>query len=386
MSEIRIPLVRDTINADEINKLIDWLKTNPRLTKGDLTIEFEKQWSAWQGCRYSLYVNSGSSANLLMAYSLLLSGRLRNTKVIVPAVSWATTVTPFIQFGFQPYICECDSETLGLDVDHLRELVLEHKPAALILVHVLGFPNKMDEIMAICEENDVILLEDSCESVGSRYKDIKTGNFGLMSSFSFYFGHHLSTIEGGMVCTNDEEIWHLLLAARSHGWDRDLPAGKRDELREAFDIDEFRALYTFYYPGFNVRPTDLQAFIGLEQMKKIEEVIERRNTNFRLYQALVKNDFWKIAELEDTFVSNFSYPLITRNVKGVVDRLRENGVEIRPLVCGSISRHPFWFERYGKQPLPFADLVHDFGLYLPNSHELQAEEIEFIAETINAVL
>lgn len=386
MTDIKIPLVRDTISVGEIDKLIDWLKTNPRLTKGTLTVEFERRWSEWQGKKFSVFVNSGSSANLAMAYSLLLSKRLKNKKIIVPAVSWVTTVSPFVQFGFEPIVCECDHETLGLDIDHLRQLVKEHNPGSLIIVHVLGFPNKMREITEICRENDIELLEDSCESVGSLYNGVKTGNFGLMSSFSFYYGHHLSTIEGGMVSTDDEKLYHLLIALRSHGWDRDLPETERNSLRRHYGIDDFRALYTFYYPGFNLRATDLQAFIGLQQMEKIEHVARKRNENFKLYQSLVKNDFWKICDFDHAFVSNFCYPIITKNIKSVVEKMSENGVEIRPLVCGSITRHPFWFERYGKQSLAFADTVHDFGLYLPNNHELKLEEIERVAEIINPLL
>jgi CDP-6-deoxy-D-xylo-4-hexulose-3-dehydrase len=140
----------------------------------------------------------------------------------------------------------------------------------------------------------------------------------------------------------------MLLSLHSQGCGRDLLVESREELRRKYEIDEFHALYTFYYPGFNLRATDLQAFIGLQQMKKIEFVIEKRNENFKLYQSLIKNDFWKIAELENTFVSNFCYPVITKNIKNVTEKMRENGIEIKPLVCGSISRHPFWFERYGR--------------------------------------
>ncbi len=268
-----IKLVKDTIDFDDVSLLIEWLKTNPRLTKGDLTIEFEKAWSKWLGVKYSVFVNSGSSANLAAIYSLMLSNRMRNKKIVVPAVSWVTTVTPAIQLGLEPIMCECDVDNLGLDINHLKEIIKKDDPSAIILVHVLGIPNNMDEIVELCNENNILLVEDTCESIGSKYNDKMVGTFGKMSTFSFYFGHHISTIEGGMISTNDEELYHILLSVRSHGWDRDLPKETQIKLREKYNINNFRALYTFYYPGFNLRSTDLQAFLGLGQLKKIDQIV-----------------------------------------------------------------------------------------------------------------
>ena len=147
----KIPLVKDTVDKNDIKNLIKWLKTNPKLTKGDLTVDFEKKWSEWLGVKYSVFLNSGSSANLAMIYSLILSNRLKNNKIIVPAVSWVTTVTPAMQFGLQPIMCDCDKDNLGLDVEHLKKLIVEHNPSSLILVHVLGISNSMDEIVKLCE-------------------------------------------------------------------------------------------------------------------------------------------------------------------------------------------------------------------------------------------
>ena len=264
MTHEKIKLVKDTIDDKDINMLIEWLKTNPKLTKGPITIEFEKKWSEWLGVKYSVFVNSGSSANLASIYSLLLSGRLRNKKIVVPAVSWVTTVTPIIQLGLTPIMCDCDMDNLGLDVNHLKQIIEEETPSAIILVHVLGFPNHMDEIIKLCKEKNILLVEDTCESMGSEYNNKKLGTIGDLSTFSFYFGHHMSTIEGGMISTDDEELYHILLSIRSHGWDRDLPEEKQLMLRNKHNVDKFRSLYTFYYPGFNLRSTDLQAFIGLE--------------------------------------------------------------------------------------------------------------------------
>ena len=379
----KIDLVKDTIDGDDIKKLISWLETNPRLTKGELNVKFEKEWSEWLGKKYSVFVNSGSSANLAALYSLLLSGKLRNNKIVVPAVSWVTTVTPAVQFGMEPIMCECDEDNLGLNIEHLKQIIKEHDPSSIILVHVLGFPNHMNEIVDLCKEHDIRLIEDTCESIGSEYEGKKLGTFGDLSTFSFYFGHHMSTIEGGMISTDDEELYHILLSIRSHGWDRDLPKSKQIELREKYNIGDFRSLYTFYYPGFNLRATDLQAFIGLEQLKKLDLIVKNRNLNYQKYHEGIKNNEWKINPPKDSFISNFSYPVITKNIKELVEKLTENNIECRPLICGSINEHPFWYERYGKQDLPISKKVHEYGLYLPNNHQMTVEEIDKVINIVN---
>lgn len=378
-----IKLINDTINKVDIEALTSWLNTNPRLTKGEETLLMEQEWSEWLGRKGSVFVNSGSSANLLMLYALKLSKRLANNKIIVPAVSWATTVTPAIHLGFTPILCECDKDTLGLDIQHLKTLVEQHQPSVIMLVHVLAFPCKMQEILQICKENNIVLLEDSCESIGSTYKKIKTGNFGLMSAFSFYYGHHISTIEGGMVSTDDEELHDLLVSIRSHGWDRDLSARTQRRMRDQYGVDDFKSLFTFYYPGFNLRSTDLQAFIGRRQIKKIDTFSQIRNDNFRMYDSMIDNKFWKISNLDECFYSNFAYPIITPNIKSLVNELNLNLVECRPLVCGSIGLQPFWKDAYGEQRFDFADLVDANGLYLPNNQDIGKEQIEFICNIVN---
>lgn len=378
-----ISLVKDTINDSDIEKLIVWLKEGHRLTKGPETLKFEEKWSKYLGVKYSVFLNSGSSANLAMVYSLIESKRLKNNKIIVPSVSWVTTVSPAIQLGLTPILCDCDKDDLGLDVEHLELLFKEHNPSAVILVHVLGVPNKMDEIMSLCDKYNVILLEDSCESIGSKYNKQLTGTFGLMSSFSFYFGHHMSTIEGGMVSTNDFEMYQMLLSIRSHGWNRDLTEDNKKMLNEKYDLNEFRALYTFFHPGFNLRSTDLQAFIGNIQLDKIDDIVKKRINNFNLYNDFLNDDFWKVKPSDNTVVSNFAYPIIVKNVVELSGILFENGVENRPLICGSINEQPFWYEKYGKTYLPNSKVVHYNGMYLPNNPDMTLNEIRKITDIVN---
>jgi CDP-6-deoxy-D-xylo-4-hexulose-3-dehydrase len=380
---MNINLVKDTIDGNDIKQLISWLETNPRLTKGQLNVQFEKEWSEWLGKKYSVFVNSGSSANLAALYSLLLSGKLRNNKIVVPAVSWVTTVTPAVQFGMEPIMCECDEDNLGLNIEHLKQIIKEHDPSSIILVHVLGFPNHMNEIVKLCKEYDIRLIEDTCESIGSKYEGKKLGTFGDLSTFSFYFGHHMSTIEGGMISTDDEDLYHILLSIRSHGWDRDLPKSKQIELREKYNIGDFRSLYTFYYPGFNLRATDLQAFIGLGQLKKLDDIVKNRHINYQRYHEGIMNNEWKVNPPKNSFISNFSYPVITKNITELVEKLTENNIECRPLICGSINEHPFWYEKYGKQDLPISKRVHEYGLYIPNNHQMTDDEINKVISIVN---
>jgi len=347
-----IKLVNDTITHDDIDALSDWLKTYPKLTMGPLTKEFEKKWSEWLGVRYSVFVNSGSSANLMMLYTLKYHHKV--TKVIVPALSWA-----------------------------LEELFKNEKPQVLMLVSVLGLVPNMKEIVDLCNEHNVILLEDVCESMGSRYKNNHLGTFGMMSSFSLYFGHHLSTIEGGMICTDNKEIYDLLLMIRSHGWSRDLEADERRGLKWMWDVDDFSELYTFYVPGFNLRSTDLQAFIGLRQLEKIEIISDKRNENFKLYQKILgEQGMWTPTVDKNNFISNFAYPVMSEDKENIIKRLQDNKIEVRPLIAGSMGTQPFYIDYDREIKLPRASIVDKLGFYIPNHPGLSVKDIEKICEEI----
>lgn len=378
-----IKLVNNTISNSEMELLIEWLKTSPQLTKGNLTIQFESKFANYINTKYAIFVNSGSSANLAIIYALIASKRLKNKKIIVPAVSWVTTVSPVIHLGLEPILCDCDTNNLGLDTIHLENLFKAHRPSAVILVHVLGIPNQLDRVVSLCKQYDVILIEDTCESLGSTYQNKKLGSFGLMSSFSMYYSHHMSTIEGGMICIDDMDMYHTLLSIRCHGWDRDLPVDIQVDKRKKYNIDSFKALYTFYYPGFNLRSTDLQAFIGINQLERLQKINLIRNENFNLYNKYISNLFWKIIPPKESYVSNFAYPLISEYIKTITKNLSIDNIESRPLVCGSIGRQPFWIDLYGEQDLPNADAVHDYGFYIPNNPDMTEKDIIMISEIIN---
>ena len=376
-----IKLVNDTINNQDIDSLIDWLKTYPKLTKGNLTIELEKKWAKWIGTKYSIFCNSGSSANLLMLWALVEAERIkRNAKVVIPSVAWATDLSPVIQLGMNPILCDINLEDLSVDLDHLEEIFKTTNPDVLMLVSVLGLVPDMNQIVKLCNQYGVLLLEDTCESMGSKLDNKKLGTFGLMSSFSTYFGHHMSTIEGGFVCTNDEELYEILKSIRSHGWDRDASPQYSKQLKEKWSTSNFDSLYTFYYSGFNLRSTDLQAFIGIGQIDKLDDICLKRNKNFTVYQQELSHLSPKIKERG--FISNFAYPVIHKNRSKIVDELQKSNIEVRPMICGSMGNQPFYIKEFGVKMLPNASTIDKYGFYVPNHPGLTPQDILTITNII----
>ncbi|WP_396137780.1 DegT/DnrJ/EryC1/StrS family aminotransferase [Flavobacterium sp.] len=380
-----IKLAENTISQEELIALSKWIPETQQLTKGPLVLEFEHKFANYIGTKHCVMVNSGSSANLLMAYALLEGDYLKNKKVVVPAISWITTLSPFLQFGFEVFLCDSNSKNLGLDTEKLEELFIKEKPSLLILVHVLAHLNNMDEIHRICQKYDVIVIEDACEALGTRHLNgKKAGNLSLAGSFSFYYGHHISTIEGGAVTTNDTKLYNLMLSIRSHGWSRDVDQSYKESWKEQFNIDSVREYYTFYYPGFNLRSTDLNAFIGISQLDKMKQICKVREENYNFYNQYLENKFWK-QESEYSELSSFAYGTIVENREEVFNYLKANNIEVRPLICGSMGKQPFWIKKYGQTSLEVADIIHDYGLYLPNHLYLDEEKIKFVCEKFKEV-
>ena len=378
-----ITLVKDTIDNKDIDRLIDWLKTYPRLTKGPVTLELEQKWSEWLGRKYSVFCNSGSSANLLMLSALKESGYMKNKKVVVPSVAWATDLAPVMQLGFEPILVDSNMGDLSVDLEHLEKIFKKEKPSALMFVSVLGLVPDMDKIMDLCVRYGVTLLEDTCESMGCEYKGKKLGTFGMMSTFSTYFGHHISTIEGGFISTDDSELYELLVSLRSHGWDRDLSKHTQKVLQADWNVSDFDAMYTFYYPGYNLRSTDLQAYIGLSQIDKLDGWGFKRAANFDVYQRDIKNDYWKVNPQKESFISNFAYPIIHPNRDKIVKELQKNNIEVRPMICGSMGTQPFYVKEYGRLELPNVSIIDKYGFYVPNHPHLTKEELYKIIDIIN---
>lgn len=381
----RIDLIQDTIDNKDIDSLIEWLKSYPRLTKGSKTLEFESKWSNWLGTKYSVFVNSGSSANLLMLYALKVLNKMKNNKVCVPSLCWATDLAPVLQFDMEPLLVDCNLDNLSVDLEHLEEIFIKENPSVLILVSVLGLSPNIKKITELCEKYNVILLEDNCESQGTKFENVKLGNFGLMTSFSTYFGHTMSTIEGGMISTNNKEVYETLLQLRSHGWDRDLSEDKQKELRSSWDVTDFSALYTFYIPGFNLRSTDLQAQIGLQQLDKVDGMIQNRYNNFLYYKSKLDGKIWFPKSFENEFTSNFAIPVITKSIEDkekLVKDLQDNNIACRPLISGSMGTQPFYKKLYGEKKLPNCSIIDERGIYVPNHDKMANEDIDRVCEIL----
>jgi len=381
----KIDLIQDTIDNQDIDNLIEWLKTYPRLTKGSKTIEFENKWAQWLGTKYSVFVNSGSSANLLMLYTLKILNKMKNNKVCVPSLCWVTDLSPVLQFNLEPLLIDCNLDNLSVDLNHLEQVFQTENPSVLILVSVLGLSPDMESIVNLCEKYDVILLEDNCESQGTKFKQKKLGNFGLMSSFSTYFGHTMSTIEGGIISTNDDEVYNTLLQLRSHGWDRDLSTEAQKELREKWGVNDFSALYTFYVPGFNLRSTDLQAQIGIKQLDKVDGMINNRYINFLYYKSKLDGKIWFPTTIDDSYTSNFAIPVITKTSEDkerLIKELTDNNISCRPLISGSMGSQPFYKKLYGETLLPNCTIVDERGIYVPNHDKMTKDDIDRICEIL----
>jgi CDP-6-deoxy-D-xylo-4-hexulose-3-dehydrase len=382
---IKYPLAKETINEEDIDALCEWLRSYPRLTKGNLTLEVEDKWAKYIGTKYAAFNNSGSSSNLLMVYAAMLAGRINNKKIAVPAVGWVTTISPAIQLGLQPIMVGTDPDTFGIDLDHLEEICKTENPDAVIYVQVLGVPHYRERLLELKEKYGFCLMEDSCAALGAEYEDgTKVGTVGDMASFSFYFGHQLSTIEGGMVNTDDDELFDILMMIRSHGWGKDLNHETYKKLVTKYEIDDFHSPFTFFVPGLNLRSTDLQAFLGLRQIDKADWVSDKRNENHLRYANNLKDDF-VFQKWGNNKPVSISFGMLANDVehrRQIVNRLVENGIETRIFSAGNLGRHPFWTERYGVFKDEMSDKIHSTGFFVPNYPELTASEIDFICEVI----
>lgn len=379
-----IKLVSDTITRDDINALCKWLQQEPtpQLTKGALTIELEQKWAKKIGTKYSVFVNSGSSAILLTLASLKEMVD-NNMKIVCPALSWATDVSSPMLLGYDVVLCDCNLNDLSCDLDKLEEIFDRESPDVFISVSPLGLVPNMNRLVDLCCQYGVILIEDNCESMGSKYGDGMLGSFGDISLFSMYYGHHLSTIEGGFINTDNYDLYKLLISQRSHGWSRDLDNAEREGLREYWDIDIFNDLYTFYYKGMNLRPTDLQAFIGLRMIDRLDDYVSEREWNFKYYRQNIVGNMLSLSDNPSNLISNFAYPMLSEKRDEIVKELTDNDIETRPLIAGSIAEQPFWIKEHGKQPFPNASLVHKYGFYLPNHQGLKMAELDKIISIVN---
>ena len=369
-------LAHNTIDNDDYKILINFLENRKILTQSKIVNKFQKNFSDFLKTKYSIFVNSGSSANLLIAQVLIEGSYLKNKVVVLPSVSWATTVSPYIQLGYKVIFCDCEKTSLGLDPQHLEVICKRYNPGLVVLVNVLGHSNNLEKIISLKNKYHFEIVEDNCESLGS-YQKKKLGTYGLASSHSFYFGHHISTIEGGMVSTNDKIFSNISLAIRSHGWGRDMEKNYARKLEKKYNIDQFKSLYTFYFSGFNIRSTDLNATLGINQLKKITKISKIRHKNFNYYKARL-NNFWSQSSNLD-LVSSFGYATFVKNRMDVYKYLEKKKIQSRPVICGNMAKQPFCINKFiNKEKLKNAEFVDKYGLYLPNHANITISDIDYI--------
>lgn len=381
-----IPLMKNTFYREDETKaaLAEFLRSVDRLSMSEQCRRFEAAFAAWQGCKHAVLVNSGGSANLLLLQALKNLGRLKTgDKIGFTALTWSTNVMPIIQLGFEPVPVDCEVNTLNSSASNLAERLNEIDLDAFFITNVLGFCGDLDNIRDLCARRDIILIEDNCEALGTELPDRKTGAFGLAASFSFYVAHHLSTIEGGMLATDDDELANMFMLARANGWDRDLPPAEQARLRQNCDVhSELYAKYVFYDLAFNVRPTEITGFLGLRQLPMIDEIIAIRRKNFFEIENSIKqnNDFIVLDHRHIKAISPFANPFICRN-KDLFNKhttaFSRAGIEIRPMIAGNMQRQPF-YKKYATAMfnLPNTDFIHDCSFYAGNYPELSRSDLE----------
>ncbi len=351
--------------------------------------KFEVSFAAKQGRKHAVYVSNGSVANLLLIQALLNLGVFKKgDRIGFSALTWPTNVMPLIQLGLEPVAIDCRLETLNVSPENIQPYLNDIK--GLFLTNVLGFADDISGLKELCDANDIVLIEDNCESLGSSVNGKLLGNFGLASTFSFFVGHHMSTIEGGMICTDDDDLCDALVMARAHGWDRNVSPEKQSELRQKANITDFYAKYTFYDIASNFRPTEINGFIGNTQMPYWDEIVGKRVDNFRRFnEAAAKNDdFYQYDLSHMDIVSNFAMPIICKTPE-LVEKYRAKfaaaDVEIRPVIAGNMTKQPF-YQKYVSDtaPRPNSDLVHENGFYFGNNPEMTAEEIDLLCSLLEA--
>ncbi len=388
-----IRLMTSTFFREEAikEKLLQFIRESDRLSMGPVCEKYEQEFAKYQGRQYSVGFNSGSSANLALIQALVNLGRLKaGDRVGFSAVTWSTNVMPLIQLGLRPVPIDVKLETLNIDSTRLLDTIQSTPLKALFITNLLGLCGDLDVIRKICDEKGILLLEDNCESLGTVFHGKKLGNFGEASSFSTFVGHHLSTIEGGMVCTDDEKIYDMLKMARAHGWIRNLDDSKRQAFRTEHHIDEFYEQYSFFELGYNLRPTEITGFLGLQQLEYADEIIAIRARNFKQFLA-ASHDNPNLVHLESShisLVSNMAFPVVCRSKEirnACIQRFRQAKVEIRPIVAGNMVRQPFFAKHVPERSgdvLPNSDQVHDCGFYFPNHPEMTNEELDRLSNLL----
>ncbi len=389
-----IPLMKSTFLHDHETRmaLAEFIMRSKRLSMDVKCFEFEKAFARYQGSSEAVLFNSGGSANLAILQALRNLGRLQsNASIGFSALTWSTNVMPIVQMGMLPVPVDCEPSTLNAMRVNLRERLNDVHLDAFFLTNAVGFAGDLDEIRTLCDSEGILLLEDNCEALGTELPSGKTGRFGYAASFSFFVAHHMSTIEGGMVCTDDEELAEMLRIVRANGWDRNLTSAQKHKWRKRFGVgNEFDAKYTFYDLGYNLRPTEITGFLGLTQLEYLPENIATRQRVYLLLEALVKSnpDFVPLDHSHIAVLSAFAFPLLCRDREfraKYMEQFSGAGVEIRPMIAGNIQRQPFFRKLAAREyALPGADFIHDCGFYFGIYPDLTQPDLETLSSCLRS--
>lgn len=368
------------------NKLCEFIQSAQQLSIWKYCNLFEEKFANWQNRKYTVFFNSWSSANLALIQAMLNMWKLNlGDNVWFSSLTWATNIMPIIELWLTPKPIDVEIDTLNISLNTLKESLKKENIKCLFITNLLWFCDNIDEIEKFCLENDILLLEDNCESMWSVYKWKKLWNYSLASTFSTYVWHHMSTIEWWMVCTDDEDLYIMLNMVRAHGWDRNLPSEIQEKIRKKFDIDKsFYAKYTFYTLGYNLRPNEITWFLWCEQVQYLDEIIEKRIKNFEKFVNAVNknNDFFNLKYSHIEKLSNFAIPVICKSkdiLEKYIEIFNERWIEIRPIVWWDLTRQLFWKDLYGENTNDTnAKFIHENGFYFWNSPEYTESEINLI--------
>ena len=359
-------------------------------TMGKYVSQFEEDFASYFGAKYAVMSNSGSSANLLMIAALFytkINPLKAGDEIIVPAVSWSTTYAPLFQYNLKLKFVDIDVDTLNYDLHALKEAVSD-KTKVILCVNLLGNSNDFNSIKEITKNKEIIILEDNCESMGAEYNGKKTGSIGKMGSFSTFFSHHISTMEGGMTITNDEELYHIMLSLRSHGWTRHLP--KENKITGVKSDNNFEESFKFVIPGYNLRPLEMSGAIGIEQLKKLDFFVNKRIENANFFKKTFENNKCYKIQQEIGKSSWFGFSLVINNDCNIdrnklVEFLQNKGVDVRPIVAGNFTRNEvvkyFSYEIHGE--LLNADIIDKYGFFVGNHHFSIKKEILYLEKLLN---
>ena len=386
---MKYELLYSTFSKEErqaMNKII----TSDLFTMGRHVQEFEERFAKYFGMKYAVMVNSGSSANLIATASLFYKKEnplKRGDEVIVPNISWSTTFYPLHQYGLKMKFVDVDLQTLNMDVKALKKAITK-KTKMVIAVSILGNPCQFDEIIKLCKENNIILFEDNCESMGAKFNGKYTGTFGLINTFSTFFSHHISTMEGGLILTNDIELYYLAKSLRTHGWTR----GVSDDCGlYKKKYDDFFEAYRFILPGYNVRPGELHGAIGKVQLKKLDNFLKIRRKNAKYFQKLFKNDERFIIQKETGESSWFCFTMIVNPKSGisrnkVLQKLKKANIEYRIITGGCMLRHDVvkYFD-YTYTKSTNADIAHYNGFFVGNYPFDIKDKIDYLHKTLKDI-